>query len=611
MFEKVTGYTSAETIGQNPRILKSDSAPYPPEYYKVMWETLKKGDIWKGDFTNNKKNGEIFIEEASIFPFRDPESGEITGYGGIKKDITLRRKLEVQLKKSYNQVLYLKDKAEDANRLKSQFLANMSHDIRTPLNAVMGFTDLLSKDERRKKSLDYLNKIKTSSEGLLNLINDILDFSKIEAGQLDIYNRTFRLQVLSAGISNMFDIQFREKGVDFEINVSPAVPDNVFNDRWRLNQVLTNLLANSLKFTEKGRVELTIDYSGKDDVLTFKVIDTGIGINSEYMDRIFTPFTQIDDEETSNIANKGAGLGLAICDKLVQLMGGTITASSTYGKGTEFTLEIPANLTEAQETISAEALEKSEETNIDEKNGNRILIVDDNPVNRELILEQFINAGFNDLIVAENGKEAIEQALEHSPDLVLMDIQMPVMDGNEAITHLKSNGFKKPIITLSAYAMRSEIENSLSKGAVGYITKPIDFDTFFSRISAFLEKKIAPVSIPRQEHERRVMAKEPLHIIKDSVSERMRNIFLGDVENKLKDIERILKEDEFTPESVKRLKVIAHGYLGNAEYFGLSELSSISGELEQTIKDEEQNEKILALTKTLDVILKEIYTHNK
>ncbi|MCP4146821.1 MAG: PAS domain S-box protein, partial [bacterium] len=196
MFEKLTGYTSAETVGQNPRILKSESAPYPPEYYKVMWETLKKGDIWKGDFTNKKKNGEIFIEEASIFPFRDPESGEITGYGAVKKDITLRRKLEVQLKKSYNQVLYLKDKAEDANRLKSQFLANMSHDIRTPLNAVMGFTDLLSKDERRKKSRDYLNKIKTSSEGLLNLINDILDFSKIEAGQLDIYNRTFRLQVL-------------------------------------------------------------------------------------------------------------------------------------------------------------------------------------------------------------------------------------------------------------------------------------------------------------------------------------------------------------------------------------------------------------------------------
>ncbi|MCP4156642.1 MAG: PAS domain S-box protein, partial [bacterium] len=326
MFEKVYNYSLEEVMGKNPRFLHSEKAHYPPDFYENLWLTIRNDRVWHGEFTNKTKSGVVVIEDAAIFPFKDLKTGKSTGYGAVKKDITRRKHLENQLKESYDQLVLLKEKAEAANRLKSQFLANMSHDIRTPLNAVIGFTDLLSKKKMPKESMGYLNRIKTAGEGLVNLIDDILDFSKIEVGQLDICLGTFRLKKLLEDIKSIFEIQFQSRAVAFDIRISPGVPGAFYNDKWRINQVLTNLLSNALKFTASGSVVLSIDYMSKPDRMVFNVTDTGIGIAEHHLESIFNPFSQ--PGTAGDFTHKGSGLGLAICSKLVQLMGGTISVSS-------------------------------------------------------------------------------------------------------------------------------------------------------------------------------------------------------------------------------------------------------------------------------------------
>ncbi|MCP4151818.1 MAG: response regulator [bacterium] len=312
--------------------------------------------------------------------------------------------------------------------------------------------------------------------------------------------------------------------------------------------------------------------------------------------------------------------------------------TSTYGEGTEFTVEISANLQQVEKIRCTSALQEIGETNIDKKKGNKILIVDDNPVNMELIKEQFAKTGFKNLLSASNGKEAIELALQHKPDLTLMDIQMPLMNGNEAIAHLKEKGFNEPIIALSAYAMKEDIDNSMKAGAAGYITKPIDFEKFFPRIAAFLKEKeplstpsttstmstsstpstpstpsttsttstMSTMSTPTANPERNTR-----YIIKDSISTRIKGIFLQDVKDKIQVIEKILQEGKLEEEERNRIKSIAHGYKGNAGYFELRELAKISMELDQSIKENAPDHMIITKSKSLNRILLDICNDNK
>ncbi len=595
MFEKVTGYRLEEVKGKNPRILKADTVPYDADYYKEMWNTLKQKKVWTGEFVNQKKNGEIFIEEASIFPFRDPDTGEIGGYGTVKKDVTESRRLEKELKQSYHEVVQLKDRAEAANRMKSKFLANMSHEIRTPINAVLGFTDLLMKNETRSQSIQYLNKIKHAGDGLLNLISDILDFSKIEADQLDIYLETFSLNDLIGTLESIFDIQFRSKNIPLRIEKKPNLPKLVHHDKWRINQVLSNLLSNALKFTPSGEVILSVSHQSDQDRLIFFVKDTGIGIGEEQIKRIFDPFTQLEEEPIS--ANTGVGLGLAICKKLVQLMEGAISVSSELGKGTVFKVEIPVN---SKQVVHYENYIKRTKTKEIElaacKKEGSILIAEDNAVNMELIIEQLKDSGLSRLLTAVNGQEAVRIALEQKPDLILMDIQMPVMDGNTAISILKERELEIPIIALSAYAMPEDIEKTLKIGAVDYITKPIDFDILLKKISTYLDIK-GPSESDEQDTENQEKAQDNI-IIKSSVSARIRSIFLRDLTKKRDELSDIL-DGAMSDKKLGALETIAHGYQGNAAYFGLTTLLNISAKLEQMIQDEKEESEILQLSRNL------------
>ncbi|HOL47829.1 MAG TPA: PAS domain S-box protein [bacterium] len=321
-FEKLTGYRVDEAIGKNPRILKSGY--HDNEFYKILWNTIKSGAVWEGEFLNLKKDGTKFWEAATITPVKN-EKNEIVNFICVKEDITKRKELIDLLN-------IAKEKADEANRLKSEFLANMSHEIRTPMNAILGFTDILLEEEKDENKKEYLKLIKQSGNNLLNLLNDIIDFSKIESGKIEIEYREFNLKHLLSHIYNMFKIKAEEKKIDLQLIIDDNVPDNIFLDELRLNQIIVNLVSNAIKFTEKGYVK--IHCNREDNNLVISISDTGIGISSDKISKIFKPFEQGD----SSISRKygGTGLGLTITKKLVELMKGQILVKSKENEGSTF-----------------------------------------------------------------------------------------------------------------------------------------------------------------------------------------------------------------------------------------------------------------------------------
>lgn len=328
-FSEITGFTKEEALGQNPRILKSDKMPQ--EVYQQLWESMSSGNVWRGEFHNRRKNGELYWEWATMTSIKN-EHGEITNYIAIKEDISLRKQMEVDL-------IAAKEKAEESDRLKSSFLANMSHEIRTPLNSIIGFSELLSDlDFEPDQKHEFTKLIISNGNNLLNIISDIIDISKIESCELKIYNRKIDVKSFFSKVSSQYVIQFEGKSLEFIVEF-PVSDDEVviFADEDRLMQVFNNLISNALKFTSKGSIQ--IGYLSNGEIVEFFVKDTGIGIPVEYHDKIFERFRQVEGAATRKYG--GNGLGLAITKNLIELMGGTIWIESEVGKGSTFCFTLP------------------------------------------------------------------------------------------------------------------------------------------------------------------------------------------------------------------------------------------------------------------------------
>ena len=325
-FIEVTGYTFEEVVGQNPRILKSGEMPV--EKYKELWDIISSGGVWRGEFHNRRKNGELYWEWATMTSIKD-EYGVVINYIAIKEDISLRKEMEVDL-------IVAKEKAEESDRLKSAFLANMSHEIRTPLNGIIGFSELLGDadfDENEKS--EFIHHIINNGNNLLNIISDIVDISKIEAREITIRKSKILVKNLLDEITAMHVMNVEEKNIRF--TTSLAVSDieaeiSVLADRERLLQIFNNLISNAIKFTSEGYIELGCRPVG--DRIEFHVKDTGIGIPVDYHQKVFDRFRQVDDSYTRKYG--GNGLGLAISKNLVELMGGKIWVESEIGKGSTF-----------------------------------------------------------------------------------------------------------------------------------------------------------------------------------------------------------------------------------------------------------------------------------
>jgi PAS domain S-box-containing protein len=412
-------------------------------------------------------------------------------------DITLIEEKEIELIES-------KRMADSANQAKSDFLANMSHEIRTPMNAVLGFTELLRRgqvrDEREAKK--HLNTIHSNGKHLLELINDILDLSKVEAGHLDIEKIAVQPHRIIAEVVQVLQVKAQEKGISLKFVCNGLIPPVVQTDAARLRQVVTNLVGNAIKFTEKGQVSIVqrMVNDGKETKLAISIIDSGVGIPADKLDSIFEAFVQAESSTTRRFG--GTGLGLSISKKFALALGGDIVVKSEFGKGSSFTITLDPGAIDPRSLVRGELLDLTVQAAPDNRThrwqfaGQRILVVDDGDENRELVRLVLEEVGLQ-VEEAVNGQIAVQMASARDYAMIFMDMQMPVLDGYGATTQLRQLGYKKPIVALTAHAMSGFETKVLAVGCTGYLTKPIDIDKLLAYLAeTFAAKQVLIESSP-------------------------------------------------------------------------------------------------------------------
>ena len=392
-----------------------------------------------------------------------------------------------------------KERAEQASRAKSAFLANMSHEIRTPMTAILGYADtMLEPDQTLSDRQDCLQTIRRNARHLLELINDILDLSKIEADKMTLENVPTDLPRLLSDVVSLVRPKAVEKALSFSFEVSGPIPRQIQTDPLRLRQVLLNLLGNAVKFTSKGEVRLRVacENDGPDGQLLFDVHDTGIGISAEQMSRLFQPFSQADDSTTRRFG--GSGLGLTISKRLALLLGGEVTAQSAPGQGSTFTVSIPVRDLDGAsmiEDVTEAVLPKPPDDRLLQtwQLHGRVLLVEDGPDNQRLICMHLRRAGL-DVAVAENGREGVDVTLAAEAsgrpfELILMDMQMPELDGYGATSELRRRGYQRPIVALTAHAMAEDRDKCLAAGCTDYLSKPVERNLLLSKVAAHLRQE--------------------------------------------------------------------------------------------------------------------------
>ena len=470
--ERLFGYTPEEVVGE-PLSLLAPERDRPR--HEAVFDGVRAGryqvSVSAARVAGLRKDGREIALELSCGEGR---VGHQRFFTGILRDVSDRHAVEQAM-------IEAREQAIEGSRLKSEFLASMSHEIRTPMNGVTGMLELLLEEPLTEQQRKRVSVALGSAQALLTIINDILDLSKIEAGKLDLVPEWTDVRVLMDGVEGLLRPLAADKGLQVESSCGADVPARVLADGGRLRQVLLNLAGNAVKFTDEGRVSLgvTVVSATRERVrLQCSVSDTGIGIAAEQIPLVFEKFTQLEDAAARR-AN-GTGLGLSICRKLIDLMGGTIQVSSQPGKGSRFWFDIEVPFV-AHERM-APPVPPQASADMSRARGARVLLVEDNPVNRQFALAVLKSVGAV-VTVAVDGSEAVRMASENAHDLILMDCQMPVMDGYEATRRIRATGNTTPVIALTANAMEGDRDRCAAAGMDDYLAKPIRPDTLRAAVA--------------------------------------------------------------------------------------------------------------------------------
>ena len=473
-----------ELIGKQPEeIIGRKLGELMPGYENDEYLQTEKRVVELGEAIYNIEE-EIHYQErtrwvsSNLAPIRNPEN-KIVGLIGISLDITERKNHEEELR-------IAKDAAEAGTLAKNEFIASVSHEFRTPMNGIIGLAEILRTTNLSSEQTDLLKGITTSAQNLLVLLNDVLDFSAIEAGKMQMDEQPFMLDRVMEDIALVMRMKAREKNLEFHMEVQKRVPNHLIGDAQRLRQILINLVTNAIKFTEKGQVEVVVSGSERGDqrcFLRFDVTDTGVGIPEKAMDSLFRVFSRVKQERTRLIA--GTGLGLSICKKLVDIMGGDIGVESTEGKGSRFWFTVPFLLTGATKKTAEEGASASGVL----FHGKKVLVAEDNQINQRVVGFHLKKMGFEIELVSD-GQEALDKYEAGHFDLIILDIQMPRMDGYQAARAIRRRETEQagrlPIIALTANAMKGDRELYLDAGMDGYVTKPFTYETLLETIQSVL-----------------------------------------------------------------------------------------------------------------------------
>ncbi len=514
-FTQITGFEGAELLGHKPRIIRPGELA--DEEREALCETIKRGEEWRGEFGNERKNGERFWEFVSISSIRDRD-GNISHFLFVSEDITelvqARKKVEeanTELAEINEQLEYAIERAnklaiesQAASVAKGQFLANMSHEIRTPLNGIIGMTELALETDLDKEQHEYLEMVMESATSLLSLINDILDFSKIEAGKLELDPIGFRLRDSLGDTVKGLAVRCHSKGLELVVRVLPDVPDEIIGDPGRLRQILVNLIGNAVKFTDDGEIVVSVEVeqqNAKVAILHFAVSDTGIGIDQEKVETIFEAFSQADSSTTRE--HGGTGLGLSISAQLVDLMGGRIWAESELGKGSTFHFTAHFYIDEDPETkpvvMEAEALI-----------GLRVLVVEDNATNRQIFCEQ-LKAWGAEPCEASDSEVALKMirgaaAIGEPFELILIDALLPKMDGFSLAAEISLDPrYGEPeMMMLTSAGNRGDASRCRELGISAYLNKPVKESDLLEAIMAVISENV------KNKDERRLVTRHML-----------------------------------------------------------------------------------------------------
>jgi PAS domain S-box-containing protein len=580
----------------------------------IQGETLRYGREGADDA--------VFLSSCSPVPGSD---GSPQGVLVSLDDVT-------ELEETKQELSHAKDAAEEANHAKSAFLANMSHEIRTPMNAILGFTEVLRRgiehDESKRRK--HLNTIHSSGTHLLNLINDILDLSKVEADRLEVESIPCAVHQVVAEVVTVMAVRAEEKGVTLDYQFDGKIPESITTDPARLRQILTNLVGNAIKFTEQGGVRIITKLQRDQDrgEMVIEVIDSGIGMSETAADKIFDPFSQADASVTRRFG--GTGLGLSISKRFAEALGGDISVHSEQGVGSVFVVRIDAgpldDMTLIQPTeADVEAPVTGDQALSIRLPNLRVLVVDDGEENRDLMSLILQEAGAT-FATAENGLQAFESATQQDWDVILMDMQMPVMDGYTATRKLRDQGYQKPIIALTAHAMQHAEQRCREAGCSGFLSKPVEFDKLIAALAeiagldveltkstadapSITDETVTPAAgqstSPAQETQAPAINSSPIRSSLASMGASFTPIideFVDRLPAKLEEMQTALQHSDF-----EQLAMLAHWLKGSGPNVGFAELGGPAKQLETYAKQSDSEAAAKMITQ-LRAVVKRIET---